>query len=656
MATKTLNTRIQLKYDSWAEWQKVAATFKPLKGELCIVDPGTATGSVTNTPCLLKVGDGENFFSALPWVSAPAADVHEWAKASDVRLKNQKLEFFTGDNVIKTVDLSTFITEEEVEAILAGYKKVQDPVTDPTANGKSLTFIDTISQNAQGVITATKKNVNLDDYALKTEIPTELGVMSVNKKDGTAIEVDNTDPKNPKVGFTIDPTAGDVTLTQTNSGLKANLNKTAAGLDQVENKSTAAIKEQFTGAVADGNTGFVTGDAVHDAIATAVEELTVGAHVYEVTTPEHSNLTVTPKTVDNKTTFDVDVTVPKLISNLSGFPNRLSKTDWGLCVNQDIRIVYNESTMTYTIYQHQGSANANNGSYTNPEFIEVEIGQITIPKDMVVESGRVVENPTGQAEGTYIELKLQHVDDPIYINVGSLIEYVTSGSKTGDMVVVDIDAEHKVTATITDGTVTKAKLFSTVQTSLDNADTAYGWGDHAQEGYLKAGDIANKADKVTGATAGNFAGLDANGNLTDSGKKVSDFATTAQGDRADSAIRQISIFEGGGGDEIVEGAISCGLNTFPTEDGNSVSNRDWIVLNIGLKEGGVTTAALADNAVNEDKIDDTLLAKINGKVTTITADTGLTATRAEGSDAVTIGLDETTTFIFNCGDSKTLIS
>lgn len=35
---------------------------------------------------------------------------------------------------------------------------------------------------------------------------------------------------------------------------------------------------------------------------------------------------------------------------------------------------------------------------------------------------------------------------------------------------------------------------------------------------------ASKADKVNGATSGNFAGLDANGNLTDSGSKASDFA------------------------------------------------------------------------------------------------------------------------------------
>ena len=52
--------------------------------------------------------------------------------------------------------------------------------------------------------------------------------------------------------------------------------------------------------------------------------------------------------------------------------------------------------------------------------------------------------------------------------------------------------------------------------------------------------LSAKADKVTSATNGNFAGLDANGNLTDSGSKASDFATTAQGAKADSAIQSVS--------------------------------------------------------------------------------------------------------------------
>ena len=42
----------------------------------------------------------------------------------------------------------------------------------------------------------------------------------------------------------------------------------------------------------------------------------------------------------------------------------------------------------------------------------------------------------------------------------------------------------------------------------------------------KETDISGKADKVAGATEGNFAALDANGNLTDSGKKAADFVAT----------------------------------------------------------------------------------------------------------------------------------
>lgn len=47
-----------------------------------------------------------------------------------------------------------------------------------------------------------------------------------------------------------------------------------------------------------------------------------------------------------------------------------------------------------------------------------------------------------------------------------------------------------------------------------------------------------KADKVSGATEGNLAGLDYEGNLTDSGKSPSDFATAAQGAKADTAYQK----------------------------------------------------------------------------------------------------------------------
>ena len=58
-------------------------------------------------------------------------------------------------------------------------------------------------------------------------------------------------------------------------------------------------------------------------------------------------------------------------------------------------------------------------------------------------------------------------------------------------------------------------------------DNSYRWSGSA---FVKINDVdvTAKADKVTNATNGNLAGLDANGNLTDSGKKASDFLTQHQ--------------------------------------------------------------------------------------------------------------------------------
>ena len=89
-----------------------------------------------------------------------------------------------------------------------------------------------------------------------------------------------------------------------------------------------------------------------------------------------------------------------------------------------------------------------------------------------------------------------------------------------------------------------------VQDSLDAADTAYQKPSTGipetdldaalQQKINSTVDITGKADKVDNATSGDLAALDASGNLTDSGKKVSDFATAAQGALADTAYQKPS--------------------------------------------------------------------------------------------------------------------
>lgn len=131
---------------------------------------------------------------------------------------------------------------------------------------------------------------------------------------------------------------------------------------------------------------------------------------------------------------------------------------------------------------------------------------INIPKDMVVQEGSVVTDPEGQAAGTYIKLVLQNVDEPLYINAAGLIEYVTSGSAEGDMVFITIDeTTHKVTAIITDGTITKDKLAAALVTEIDGkVDKVEGKGlstnDYTDADKSKVDGVAAGATKVEAST------------------------------------------------------------------------------------------------------------------------------------------------------------
>lgn len=84
MSEKILNTRIQLRYDSFNNWKTPndgrGALLK--KGELAVAylaDTKTAATPDDGThPIMFKVGPG--YFNELPWASALAADVYGWAK------------------------------------------------------------------------------------------------------------------------------------------------------------------------------------------------------------------------------------------------------------------------------------------------------------------------------------------------------------------------------------------------------------------------------------------------------------------------------------------------------------------------------------------------------------------------------------------------
>ena len=87
MTEKILNTRIQLKYDTWDNWQKTDVANKGgnlvlKQGEMAVTAIASGKSDFTTPPTIMfKVGDGEHKFSELPWASGLAADVYPWAKS-----------------------------------------------------------------------------------------------------------------------------------------------------------------------------------------------------------------------------------------------------------------------------------------------------------------------------------------------------------------------------------------------------------------------------------------------------------------------------------------------------------------------------------------------------------------------------------------------
>lgn len=88
MAEKILNTRIQLRYDTWENWSDESVPNQKgnlvlLQGEVGITYVPDNVDPIHNAPTILfKIGNGTSPFKELNWASGLAADVYPWAKAA----------------------------------------------------------------------------------------------------------------------------------------------------------------------------------------------------------------------------------------------------------------------------------------------------------------------------------------------------------------------------------------------------------------------------------------------------------------------------------------------------------------------------------------------------------------------------------------------
>ena len=100
-----------------------------------------------------------------------------------------------------------------------------------------------------------------------------------------------------------------------------------------------------------------------------------------------------------------------------------------------------------------------------------KIGTINLARDLVVTSGEVVTDPSGQTAGTYIKLTIANQTKPLYINVNTLVDVYTA-KENAEQVQVAISETNEVSASIVAKSVTKTELSDTVNASLIKADSA----------------------------------------------------------------------------------------------------------------------------------------------------------------------------------------
>ena len=414
---KILQTRISLKYDTYANWHSKNPTL--LEGEVAVVVVPNAVDNIKNVPTILfKVGDGAKKFDELPWVSGPAGDVYAWAKAEN------KPEYSASEITGLDTAISAKDTDTQYKIAISGrtvqlFKKNKGDVAFGTTPASTFELpAETTHTLEEGTTNGT---VKYDGTDVKVH-----GLGSAAYEDRTFLDTKIADAK--KAGTDAQ------TAVSTLSGKVGNVPENKTVINLIDEAKKAGTDAQASVNALDTRVGVI---------------------------PSGSSATTVIDYVDKK---------------IEAIPEQ---TDYSLTITNPASSDYAQ------VYEFKQ--------------LNKTIGTINIPKDMVVQSGTVETHaeagePWGEA-GTYLHLVLANAENSsIYINVGDLIEYVSAGSGENDAIQINISADHKVSASVKNGSITLAMLASDVQTEIGKAHT------HANKVELDKIEVGDKAkwDKMQG--------------------------------------------------------------------------------------------------------------------------------------------------------------
>ena len=457
MATKTINTRIGLKYDTLANWTTVANTFVPLKGEVIFyeipttdpnVDVNVPNLSKPQTPpaILFKVGDGTTVLGQLPWGSAIAADVYAWAKQQSLlggtSTTTEGVTTWTWSNdqayAQEQAEVRAFVKEET-----SNIKIKVAPVETPSGQTGDHWYQTYVSQDGGTTWEATGDpfQVQIDAYTAGEGLNLVNNQFSVKTKQNGYIEntshQDTSDPENPvTVDDGIDVVASEVTYTPAVPATPATY-YTAEDVAQWYEANPEA---------AEGSCPFAEGDVKSDAIPGTPASLTATTGVLTDGAVSPIKSYVDAKLADAGTAGAV--TVEKLGTASEGYAS------------------------TYVV--KQGG---------------VQVGAaIDIPKDFLVKSATLSTVETagqpyaGAVVGEkYIDFTVNTTDNSetathIYLPVKDLVDVYTGGST--NYAVTTVDNNRVITTEIQTASVATAHgvQYSFTSYSAQTGGTQYGTG------------------------------------------------------------------------------------------------------------------------------------------------------------------------------------
>lgn len=654
MAEKILNSRISLRYDSYENW--VANDPVLRQGELALAAVSVKQDGVVNEvpSVLIKVGDNIHKYSELDYAYAKAADVIEQAKSAE------KLTAFV-NNVIAGAGIAT---NEAMNALAGRVTTAEGKITTAEGNITTLQGLVGDTKVADQISTAIANLKLSETYAAKVHTHTKSDITDFAHTHAMTEVTGLVDAiADAKKAGTDANTALESYKVTNDAAVKANADAIAA----INNADTGILAQAKS--YADGK------DAAIAAAKKAGDDAQADVDALEAkvgTVPDGKTVVGMIAEAQTAATYD-DTEVRGLISDNADAISVLEGYVGGATVSSQIQTAITNLDLPNT-YDAKGAAAAVKTAVIGTDADAATADTIKGAKKYADGLNTAMDTRVdaleaaigeGGSVGTQIDAKIQALDVEDAEVAG---QYVSAVSETDGKIKVTRKALPDYSETY-DAKGAAAQALADAKGYADDLNTAMDTRMGAAEGKLTT---------LIGADAGKSARTIANEELAaqlipENAKEALDTLgeiaawIQAHPDDASAMNAAIEALEGKVGDTKVSDQITAAINELKNGDIKSAVDRIAVLegkshehANKALLDTYTQTEAdLADavakkhshaNKAELDKIVSGDKAKLDAAVQTVTAGTGLTATKTDTD--VAIGFDDTVTFIFDCGNAS----